>query len=117
MGWVPRLHKALAEDSFELFVQTIIDLQTPGMAASHFEILIRLNEGGEIIPPSAFLPAAERYNFSSQIDRWVITNTLTLLNTHADKLGPDDIFNINCNKNLRNIFLIILTRKEIPGII
>tara|TARA_R110002111_G_scaffold42704_1_gene78570 strand:- start:22470 stop:25754 length:3285 start_codon:yes stop_codon:yes gene_type:complete len=95
MGWVPRLHKALAEDSFELFVQTIIDLQTPGMAASHFEILIRLNEGGEIIPPNAFLPAAERYNLSSQIDRWVITNTLTLLNTHADKLGPDDIFNIN----------------------
>ena len=95
MSWVPRLHKALSEDSFELFVQEIVDLQAPNLAASHFEILIRLNEGGEVIPPSAFLPAAERYNLSSQIDQWVIATTLALLSAHPDKLGPNDLFNIN----------------------
>ena len=31
-----------------------------------------LNRDGDLIPPSAFIPAAERYNQMQAIDRWVI---------------------------------------------
>jgi len=95
MGWVPRIHNALNEDHFELYAQAITNLQNPSVHDNHFEILIRLNENGKTIPPGAFLPAAERYNLSSQIDRWVITNTMHALSTYRQLIKPDDMFNIN----------------------
>ncbi|PCH85188.1 MAG: hypothetical protein COB26_03465 [Piscirickettsiaceae bacterium] len=95
MGWVPRIQNALQNDLFELHVQAIVDLQGDTQDVSHFEVLIRLNENGEIIPPGAFLPAAERYNLSSQLDQWVVRNTLHTLNAYQHKITDKDIFNIN----------------------
>jgi EAL domain-containing protein (putative c-di-GMP-specific phosphodiesterase class I) len=47
---------------------------------AHYEILLRmLDESGDIIPPGAFIGAAERYNLMHQIDRWVIRNTFSFL--------------------------------------
>jgi EAL domain-containing protein (putative c-di-GMP-specific phosphodiesterase class I) len=37
------------------------------------------DENGHIVPPGAFIPAAERYNLMPMIDRWVIRNTLEML--------------------------------------
>lgn len=43
----------------------------------HLEILLRMeDEHGEIIGPNAFLPAAERYQLASRIDRWVLTEVI-----------------------------------------
>ena len=95
MGWVPRIQKALQENYFELHAQAIIELQDDAQSPTHFEILIRLNESGEVIPPGAFLPAAERYNLSSHLDKWVIENTLHTLNKFKHKIHTDDVFNIN----------------------
>jgi EAL domain-containing protein (putative c-di-GMP-specific phosphodiesterase class I) len=95
MSWVPRLQQAIKEDHFTLYVQAIIDLQNPTAAPSHFEVLIRLNDKSKIIPPGAFLPAAERYNLANQIDKWVIEHTFSTLSTHMDKIRPNDTFNIN----------------------
>jgi len=95
MSWVPRLHKALQEDHFELYVQAITSLQTATSEDNHFEILVRLNDNGKTIPPGAFLPAAERYNLSAQIDRWVIINTLHTLSTYLQHTQDNDTFNIN----------------------
>jgi len=94
MSWVPKIHAALKEDHFELYAQTITSLQTTN-DGSHLEILIRLNENGKIIPPGAFLAAAERYNLSAQIDRWVIEKTLRTLRTYQQHIKPNDLFNIN----------------------
>jgi EAL domain-containing protein (putative c-di-GMP-specific phosphodiesterase class I) len=39
----------------------------------HYEMLIRLlDEEGKLVPPLAFIPAAERYNLMTSIDRWVV---------------------------------------------
>lgn len=41
----------------------------------NLEFLIRMiDEFGEIVSPSKFIPAAERYNLMGRIDRWVIAN-------------------------------------------
>jgi EAL domain-containing protein (putative c-di-GMP-specific phosphodiesterase class I) len=51
-----------------------------------FELLVRMiDEEGEIVPPMAFIPAAERYNLMSQVDRWV---TRTALTTMAARRHP-----------------------------
>ena len=81
MQWVTRLNHALEEDRFYLFVQSIDPLDKNN--AKNYELLIRMkSEQGEIISPGAFLPAAERYNLISKIDRWVINTTFALLENH-----------------------------------
>ncbi len=73
MQWVGRLNQALEENRFRLYRQCITPLGPHG--SSHCEILLRmLDERGELIPPGAFIPAAERYNLMPALDRWVLCN-------------------------------------------
>ncbi len=84
MKWVSRITSAVEEDRFELFFQPIIRIgkDTPGQG-SHYELLLRMRgEQGELVGPDQFIPAAERYNLMSTLDRWVVHEALTRL---ADK--------------------------------
>ncbi|MCJ8304804.1 EAL domain-containing protein [Shewanella sp.] len=75
---------ALALDKFELYYQPIEPLLNDNDGL-HLEILLRmLTEDGAIVSPSVFLPAAERYNLASRVDRWVIDNLLHWGGTHLD---------------------------------
>ncbi len=77
MSWVERIRSALREDRFVLYAQPMIDLATGEVC--HRELLIRMvGEDGELIPPSAFLPTAERVGLITEIDRWVTANGLRL---------------------------------------
>ena len=72
-GWVARINAAFAENRFVLYHQTYRALNQSAGISDHLEILIRMiGEDGELILPGRFLPAAERYNLMSDIDRWVI---------------------------------------------
>ncbi|MFV1982352.1 MAG: EAL domain-containing protein [Thiohalomonadales bacterium] len=76
MQWVHRINHALENDKFVLYFQTIEPLHTKNKSI-HIEILLRmLNDEGKIIPPMAFIPAAERYDLMTKIDHWVVSNTL-----------------------------------------
>jgi EAL domain-containing protein (putative c-di-GMP-specific phosphodiesterase class I) len=40
----------------------------------HYEVLVRmLDASGELVPPSVFMHAAERYNLLTSLERWVIS--------------------------------------------
>lgn len=92
--WVTRIHRALDEDRFLLYTQSIKPLVNSDK--KHFEILVRMkNEEGEIIPPGAFLPAAERYNLITKVDRWVINHTFQLLANNIDFLNDISFISIN----------------------
>ncbi len=74
MLWAARIETALAENRFVLFAQQIqpLDSHSAGM---HAEVLLRMRSPeGEVIPPSAFLPAAQRFNLSGRVDRWVLVH-------------------------------------------
>jgi diguanylate cyclase (GGDEF)-like protein len=79
--WVVRIPAALEHDRFRLFAQRIVPVgANPTDSRSSFEILLRLqNQDGALIPPMAFLPAAERYSVMPRIDRWVIRQSLQAL--------------------------------------
>lgn len=79
MQWVARINHALPEDRFLLYRQDIISINENCNEGGHYELLLRLEEDGQIFPPGAFLPAAERYNLSSKIDRWVVAKALHYL--------------------------------------
>ncbi|WP_249975619.1 ammonium transporter [Vreelandella olivaria] len=81
LQWVQRLQNALDNDTFRLYAQPIRPICATG--PGYREILLRLEEDGEIISPGSFLPAAERYHFMPRIDRWVVRNTLAWLTDHC----------------------------------
>jgi diguanylate cyclase (GGDEF)-like protein/PAS domain S-box-containing protein len=97
MEWVARLQKALEEDRFVLYSQDIVSVSGQGKG-HHCELLIRmLDEKGEIVPPMAFIPAAERYGLMPSIDRWVIRNALAIIaREQANRRGDSgDVYAIN----------------------
>jgi len=97
MEWIGRLQKALEEDRFVLYAQDIAALDPAHKLQDHCEILIRmLDERGELVPPMAFIPAAERYNLMPSIDRWVIRNAFAIIaRLQAEKDAGLGIFAIN----------------------
>jgi EAL domain-containing protein (putative c-di-GMP-specific phosphodiesterase class I) len=84
MKWVSRISSALEDDRLELFFQPIIGIgASDGTQRGHYELLLRMrDEKGELVGPDQFIPAAERYNLMSTLDRWVIREALAKL---ADK--------------------------------
>lgn len=88
MRWVSRLHKAIDEDRFVLYYQSIVPVAPGTTHPLHFEVLIRLrDEHGKEVPPMAFIPAAERYNLMPSIDRWVVRHTLQYLRALPNPAG------------------------------
>lgn len=80
MQWVSRIVKALEENRFCLYRQAIAPIQPDNLATHHYELLLRMqDEKGQLVLPMAFIPAAERYNLMSQIDRWVIQTLFCVL--------------------------------------
>lgn len=122
MQWAGKLQRALEENRLQLYFQPIQAINQDGLKLLNFEVLLRLkNPRGEIIPPSAFLPAAERYNLMPLLDRWVTFTALEWLNNHPDTLNKLH----KCSINLSGLtlsdtnFLEALTEKlqqtQVPG--
>ena len=95
MRWMPRIQQALADERFCLYYQPIVPVGPSTVEEKHGEILLRmLDEEGHLVPPGAFLPAAERYGLMLAIDRWVVSKTLESLSAMADS-EADVTFAIN----------------------
>ncbi|HEY1492227.1 MAG TPA: EAL domain-containing protein, partial [Steroidobacteraceae bacterium] len=79
MHWVSRVTRAAEDGRLELFFQPIVALAGAG-GRPFYELTVRLrDDSGELVPPGEFIPAAERYNVMSAIDRWVLGRALGLL--------------------------------------
>lgn len=98
MEWIGRIKQALEENRFCLYCQPILSL-TPDQGDVHyFEILLRkISPEGKIIPPMAFIPAAERFGMMAAVDRWVIRHALLAYRQILDRYGSDlqCVFTIN----------------------
>jgi diguanylate cyclase (GGDEF)-like protein/PAS domain S-box-containing protein len=94
MQWVRRINQAVDEDRFCLYAQPIVSLNNDDL--KHYELLVRmLNEEGEVIPPGAFLPAAERYNLIEKIDAWVVQHAISLMIAHSAFVAQVNFISIN----------------------
>lgn len=94
LDWYTKICSALSENRLALYVQKIVPLHQTQASTAHAEILLRLiDHEGKIIPPMAFIPAAERYGLMPEIDRWVISNAFA----HIAQLDQPEhaLFSIN----------------------
>jgi diguanylate cyclase (GGDEF)-like protein len=95
MQWVSRINSALNEERFMLYQQPIVPLADVH-GPRHMEVLLRMQgSGGEIIPPGAFIPAAERYDLMTRLDRWVVNTIFTYLEQERRRYLEGQLFFIN----------------------
>lgn len=95
LQWYNRITDAIDNDSFELYCQLIQPLHSDNDKNSHHEVLLRLKDTDEMVLPSEFLPAAERYLLMPRIDRWVIDSFLKTFERKAISNFQGDIYAIN----------------------
>ncbi|WP_419585026.1 EAL domain-containing protein [Thiolapillus sp.] len=94
MQWVEKIHLGMKENLFCLYGQPIVPVAGTDEGL-HFETLIRYRDGENIIPPGAFLPAAERYNISPSLDKWVIATLFEWLAGNPGMLQHLDVCSVN----------------------
>ena len=95
MHWVARVTRAAEENRLELFFQPIVPIGSDSAPAFH-ELTIRLrDDDGRLVPPSEFIPAAERYNVMSIIDRWVVVRAVELLKRRREAGGSLPLLAVN----------------------
>ena len=91
-GYLANIAQAIEQEQFYLVKQPI---KTAGNEKiSHYELLLRYNdENGQAIPPSLFIPQAERHGVITLIDRWVIEHIFA--NYYRYFPGGDTVVSIN----------------------
>jgi diguanylate cyclase (GGDEF)-like protein len=78
IGWSRRIREAIEHDRFTLVFQPIVETRSRKVIAR--EALIRMrDENEQLVMPAGFLPSAERFGLSTEIDKWVIRNAIRML--------------------------------------
>jgi EAL domain-containing protein (putative c-di-GMP-specific phosphodiesterase class I) len=87
MHWVAVINRALEDNRFLLHCQPFIPLAAGDDQRQGYELLVRMqNDNACLVASGAFLPAAERYNLSTNLGRWVITAAFQWLSDHPQHL-------------------------------
>jgi diguanylate cyclase (GGDEF)-like protein len=81
MDWISRLKVAMAENRLSLYAQRILPTcRQSNDPLVRMELLLRLHDtDGALVPPMAFIPAAERFGLMPLLDRFVIDEALAAL--------------------------------------
>ena len=96
MHWVARVTRAAEDNRLELFFQPIVPLGAAEAGRGFHELTVRLREdSGALVPPSEFIPAAERYNVMSVLDRWVVGQAIELLRERQRRGQPLPLMAVN----------------------
>ncbi|PRD70041.1 hypothetical protein C6P61_02585 [Malikia spinosa] len=122
MHWMQRLDSALDQDQLRLYWQRIVPLREDQLARGiKGEVLLRLQEGEQLIGPQKLLQAAERFGMSSRVDCWVIGATLDWLEQHRSALDHVAELAINLSgqsvgdKAFHRFLINELERRHLPA--
>ena len=116
MNWVSRINHAIADNRMRVFYQPICPIGETGSDFRHVELLLRMvDERGKLVTPLEFLPAAERYNLMTMIDRWVIMHSLPICARLVEQ-GVLDLCSINLSgASLKNETLSRFLQRQIAS--
>jgi diguanylate cyclase (GGDEF)-like protein/PAS domain S-box-containing protein len=125
---VSQINQAFELGRFRLYRQRIVPL-TPGAAQhANYEVLVRMiDRAGNLVPPTGFMPEAERYNLLTSIERWVISSLIEYLHTQwiAGEIPREPTergwYSVNLSgtsindKSLPDFLRNLLTRYQLPA--
>jgi EAL domain-containing protein (putative c-di-GMP-specific phosphodiesterase class I) len=127
---VSQINRAFELGQFRLYRQRIVPLAQNASQQPYYEVLVRmLDRSGVLVPPTGFMPAAERYNLLTSIERWVISSLVEFLHRQwqagaiPHQPGPDGTrgyYAVNLSgasindKSFPEFLRSLLTRYELP---
>ena len=126
---VSQINRAFEQGQFRLYRQRIAGLDAAAGSAPHYEVLVRMiDAGGNLVPATGFMPAAERYNLLTSIERWVVSSLVEFLHQQwsvgaipRDRHGADrGFYSVNISgaslndKSFPDFLRNLLTRYQLP---
>lgn len=124
MRWVAKIDQSLNDNKFTLFNQPIVSVEKDSNDILYTELLIRMvGENNSLIPPGAFLPAAERYGLMEKIDCWVVeegfkfiskqicNNPGKTLESHGINLSGSSVGNME----FLDFIISLIKKYKLPG--
>lgn len=117
-----RLIKALRENDFVLYYQTIAPVAAPDNEPAYQEILVRFREEEQkLLPPGAFFPILEEHKLMPLLDRWVVLQVLKWSRgkqaTHPKWRGPRSSVNLSMDSVRDPVFgNYVLQRVQASGV-
>jgi len=127
---VSQINRAFELGQFRLYRQFIMPVNPARGMPPHHEVLVRmLDRAGNLIPPTGFMPAAERYNLLTSIERWVVSTLVEYLHRQwlsggisrePDAHGERGYYSVNISgasindKSFPDFLRNLLTRYELP---
>ncbi|MFV2055425.1 MAG: EAL domain-containing protein [Thiohalomonadales bacterium] len=94
--WIQKIRSALRDNRFRLYTQRIVPVESKATDRPHYEVLLRMqDDAGDTIRPGAFLPSAVRFHLMPAIDRWVVQQTLGILDDEFKKNKVVGMYSIN----------------------
>ena len=84
--WVRHLKSALMDGRFRLAQLPIAGLRSDSVCM--YDLLVRMiDEQGNSVLPSEFIPAAERNNMMKNIDRWMLQAAMKFFSKDSDQIN------------------------------
>jgi len=124
---VSQINQAFELGRFRLYRQAIVPLAAGKPQCPSYEVLVRMiDRAGNLIPATGFMPAAERYNLLTSIERWVVSSLIEYLhnqwNAGAIPREPTERgwYSVNLSgtsindKSLPDFLRNLLTRYRLP---
>lgn len=127
---VSQINRAFELGQFRLYRQRIVPLDPAAGRALHHEVLVRMvDRDGNLLPATGFMPAAERYNLLTSIERWVVSSLVEYLHRqwtagtvpHAlTSSGERGYYSVNISgasindRSFPEFLRNLLTRYELP---
>lgn len=110
LAGVQNIRSALSDERFELYYQPVFKINEHDTTLEHCEVLLRIKDDeGNVYSPADFIPLAEKYNLMIDIDRWVVKNVLTWIETWQDQMQlPRLLVNLSGLSYMDDEFLIFL---------
>jgi diguanylate cyclase (GGDEF)-like protein len=125
---VSQISQAFELGRFRLYRQRIEPLGPGASKYPSYEILVRMiDRAGNLIPATGFMPAAERYNLLTSIERWVVSSLIEYLHNqwNAGAIARESIahgwYSVNLSgtsindKSLPDFLRNLLTRYRLPA--
>jgi diguanylate cyclase (GGDEF)-like protein len=95
LKWASVIPEALQQNRFRLYFQKITCLDNSGNDHGG-EILLRMvDQANNLIMPDRFIPAAERFDLMTAIDRWVVDATFSWMEEHQGSADAGLSLSIN----------------------
>ena len=128
---VSQINRAFELGQFRLLRQRIERLDAAPRRERHYEVLVRMvDRAGNLVPATAFMPQAERYNLLTSIDRWVVSSLVEFLHRQWNAgaiphdlhgSGERGFYSVNISgasindKSFPDFLRNLLTRYQLPN--